>query len=134
MRRDVFFVAAALLGAVLLAGAATATPTTTDSTLNESDNGTQVGICMIGVDSPCNGEQWDGDDEPLPGDDETRESDGERIHPDDGANGSGDNESEVGICVIGTDSPCNADRWESFTSTPAGSILEFALEPLLGEL
>lgn len=38
----------------------------------QSDNGGQAGVCVIGTDSPCNGEQWDGDPvdvgDDLPGD------------------------------------------------------------------
>ena len=27
----------------------------------QSDTGGQAGVCVIGEESPCNGEQWDGD-------------------------------------------------------------------------
>ena len=27
----------------------------------QTADGGQVGVCVIGVDSPCNGEEWDGD-------------------------------------------------------------------------
>lgn len=46
----------------LIAGAGIALKATTDS------GETKVGVCVIGVDSPCNGEQWDGDTDRKPPD------------------------------------------------------------------
>lgn len=105
--------AALLVGVVLLAGlamAGAATATQADGTyhsLNESSNqtddgnGTGVGVCVIGVDSPCNGAKWDGDDDI--GDEQNTS---ERIEPVEGNGDSG----EVGICVTGVDSPCNGEE------------------------
>lgn len=135
MRRYVPIVAALLFGAVLLAGTATATATTVDSPLNESDNETEVGICVIGVDSPCNGEEWDGDES---GDNETASDlDEQPVRGNESADsgtaiGSGGSETDVGTCVIGADSPCNADRW--IAETPMPPTFEDVLKSLLSNL
>lgn len=124
MRRQTLPVAALLVGCLLLAGAATAAaaangPTAASSidgnetTANES---AQAGICVVGADSPCNGEQWDGDARTN----ESTES-GTAI-----GGGHGESGSDAGICVIGADSPCNDDRWERVTA-----VIDALLESLL---
>ena len=127
MRRTTAILATVLFGAVLLAGAATAASTgqgntpsaQVDSPTNESANDTaQVGICVTGVDSPCNGEAYDGDDEPKP------VPVSENVSAETGI-GVGD-DAQVGICVIGVDSPCNAEQWEEITDaadTPTIQVL-----------
>ena len=111
---------ALLVGAVLLAGlamAGAATATQADAQLGDEqingtdgDNGTDVGICMIGVDSACNGEQWDGDNE-------TTDSDAKRIGDDENQS----DDSAAGICMVGAGGPCNSDNSSSDSSnlTPA---------------
>jgi hypothetical protein len=65
--RTALLVGAVLLAGLGLAGAATAAPIDgSDHETNETTNtsgsaGAEVGICVTGVDSPCNGQQWDGD-------------------------------------------------------------------------
>lgn len=59
--------------------------------------GGEAGICVIGVDSECNADEWK---------DETEI--GDAIGEEDSAGGN-----DVGICVIGVDSPCNDERWGS---------------------
>lgn len=94
---------------------------TTDTTDSENGSEKQAGICTVGADSPCNGEQWDGDNgtqpdgEPIAGNEsdeakqilipEDQNRDGEI---DDRFQGD-DDEAEVGVCMIGVDSPCNGD-------------------------
>lgn len=76
---------AACLLAVLAAGAAAALPNEDTSIDDESEtNGTDAGICLVGADSPCNGDGVD----------------------DSAANGSGE-DGEMGVCVVGAGGPCN---------------------------
>jgi hypothetical protein len=102
MRTNVaLLVGAVLLGGLALAGTATAADGqyhSLNDSLADDDNGTDVGVCVIGVDSPCNGEGWDGDNETedeQPRDDERIGDDGES------------EDDEAGICLVGADSPCN---------------------------
>lgn len=82
-----------------------------------------VGICPVGADSPCN----DAADDRKAGDDdqvflpEDRDGDGEiddRFRGDDeeisdgepdNERGSGDEETDAGICLVDADSPCNGE-------------------------
>jgi len=105
-------VGAILLAGLAMAGAATATQTdgqyhSLDESINGTDDGneTGVGICVVGADSPCNGEQWDGDNETS--DDERQVSDDEQSE--DG--------SDAGICMVGAGGPCNGE--ESATNRTA---------------
>lgn len=67
---------------------------------NDTQNSSaEVGICVVGVDSPCNGDSVDGDGER-----------GERI-----GDGESDAAVDVGVCVVGADSPCNGDTAENRT-------------------
>lgn len=63
--RRSLLVGALLCCGLLLAGAVTAAPANgTGESIDDGANATestQVGICVVGADSPCNGEQWDGD-------------------------------------------------------------------------
>lgn len=112
---------------VLLAGAAIATPdspTDDGPAINDSDSerdNTTAGICVTGVDSPCNGEQWDGDRPART--DETTDS-GPTI-------GEG---ADLGICRIGVESPCNAEVWEDlpvdFSELPGGDAVVGTLRSL----
>jgi hypothetical protein len=103
--RVALLVGAVLLGGLALAGTATATHAdgqyhSLNDSIDTDENGTDVGVCMIGSDSPCNGEQWDGDNEI--GDEQPRDTD---RTSDDGAA----EDDEVGICLVGADSACNGD-------------------------
>lgn len=109
-----------LVGAVLLvglglAGAATAVPADDNSiseqtigddtdTNNETTDDGDVGICVTGVDSECNGEEYDGDND-------TATDDGQRIGSDD------DDGDDAGICMIGVDSECNGDENDGTPAT-----------------
>jgi len=81
------------------------------------DDEAEVGICVVGVDSPCNGENASagaeiGDNSSEDGEmwiPEDQDRDGEI---DDRFEGD-DNSTEMGICAIGVDSPCNGDRAEN---------------------
>jgi len=98
-------VGAILLAGLAMAGAATATQAdgqyhSFDESINGTDgdgNETGVGICVVGADSPCNGEQWDDDNET---------SDDDRQLGDDEQSDEGD----AGICMVGAGGPCNGDQ------------------------
>jgi hypothetical protein len=85
-----------------------------------------MGVCRVGVDSPCNSEQWDGD-RPARTNETTSESGSGVAGPP-----SEDTSSEVGICQVGADSPCNSERWASvpvdWQSVPGGDILRSVLQ------
>lgn len=111
------------MGAVLLAGLATAGAATAtqadaqpaDQRINgtDGDNGTDVGICMIGVDSPCNGEQWDGDNETT---DDSGASDSETNHADRIGDSDDAGDDDAGICLVGAGGPCNGEDSSSNSS------------------
>lgn len=107
--RQPLLVAAVLLCGLLLVATATAT-TAADGgdsigSNETATNDTQAGVCVIGVDSPCNGEQWDGDD---PNGSTTETGVGETVERTTNASG----EASAGICVVGADSPCNSEQWD----------------------
>lgn len=95
----------------------------------------EVGICVVGVDSPCNGDSRTNADQETATGEKTSEGDGQMWIPedqnrdgqiddrfkDDEAVHSG--KAEAGICVVGADSPCNGDEGsasgEIETGTPA---------------
>lgn len=79
--------------------------TAVDPTLDAVDSD-DTGICLVGVDSPCNDAPSDdtSDDDQI-GIPEDQDGDGEI---DDRFRG-GDDEADVGICLVGVDSPCNGD-------------------------
>jgi len=125
-------------GLTLAAGAA-ASPTdvspATDDPSPVADNGTDgndtaVGVCVIGVDSPCNGERWDGNLTPVD----------DRPAPVDGVDGrlpaNGSESADVGICRVGVDSPCNADRWSglpvNLDAVPGGDLIADTLSRVFG--
>ncbi|KAI5361527.1 hypothetical protein Slin14017_G082600 [Septoria linicola] len=90
------------------------------------------GICMIGVDSPCNGDAWDKNGldgkgwsdhrKKLFGDfrasEEKRDAEPEPVPAPAPAPIAVEQEKreaepqDIGICVIGVDSPCNGDAWD----------------------
>jgi hypothetical protein len=122
-------------GLTLAAGAA-ASPTdvspATDDPSPVADNGTDgndtaVGICVVGADSPCNGERWDGDGNRTAGDGTLTPVDGGDRPTDDAQppklpdeNRTAGNDTAVGICVVGADSPCNGERWDGDRTTENG--------------
>lgn len=136
MRTSVaLFVGAVLLGGFVLGGSVTAAQSA-DSTHNGTDTGdndTEVGICVIGVDSPCNGDEWDGDEndteggslQPVADGDESDDSVEPRTDDKRGSVDDGQTDSEVGICLLGADTACNtphsADAANGFVS---GSPIE----------
>lgn len=63
-----------LFVAIAVAVTSFALPATAQSALDDAPtasetpgtpNGDDAGICQVGVDSPCNGEEWDGDGLPI---------------------------------------------------------------------
>ncbi len=126
MRRTLLSLCAALaVLSVAVGGAYAAGPMDTTTPSTDDDDGGDVGICMVGADSPCNGpaaengttdathptpvndstadDGNDSDEQPqilLP---EDQNRDGEI---DDRFRGN-DSKTEAGICVVGADSPCN---------------------------
>lgn len=116
--RVALLVGAVLLGALVLAGSATALQADGQThVINDSANRTtnetsaQVGVCMVGVDSPCNGEPWDG------GATESERSTGV-------ANDTTTDEGTAGICLVGADSPCNGQHHDD-----AGKIVPIGDAP-----
>jgi len=135
MRRTIAILVTVLFSAVLLAGTVTAASTVqgdgpsaqVDSPTNESANDTaQVGICVTGVDSPCNGEAYDGDDQPKP----VPISENESADTGTGIGVGGGDDAQVGICVIGADSPCNAEQWEDITDTADTPTIQVLLKTI----
>ncbi|HWG92063.1 MAG TPA: hypothetical protein VNZ52_14535, partial [Candidatus Thermoplasmatota archaeon] len=85
----------------------------------------QVGICVIGVKSPCNGDA-DGEqvkDGPEAGDQIWCITDPCELPPESGE------DQRVGVCVVGVDSPCNGDEQPDASKDP-NTVPEG--EPLFG--
>lgn len=143
MRTSVaLLVGAVLLTAFALAGSATATQSA-DSVLNgtdSGDDGPEVGVCMIGVDSPCNGEEWDGDENDTKGDNLQPVADGneksgavENRTEKDGHDTvtDGDGEHEAGNCLVDADTACNNDFWaDGSNGFVPGSPIETAVRAI----
>lgn len=143
MRTSVaLLVGAVLLTAFALAGSATATQSA-DSAHNgtdSGDDGPEVGVCMIGVDSPCNGEEWDGDENDTNGGNLQPVADGnesndvvdnrtEKDGHDTVTDGGG--EHEAGICLVGADTACNNDFWaDGSNGFVPGSPIETAVRAI----
>jgi hypothetical protein len=116
MQRKITPLLTALALVVVAAGGVAAADTSTSIGTPSNDTGdADVGICLVGADSPCN----DTPDEPDTGDrigandsddehsvwiPEDRNRDGEI---DDRFRGGTDREAEAGVCLVGADSPCN---------------------------
>lgn len=87
---------------------------TTDSEEGSHADEAEAGICVVGADSPCNGESTDG--EHIGNDSD----DGKQIMIPEDQNRDGeiddrftnDENADVGVCIIGADSPCNSDDKE----------------------
>ncbi|MFC7060226.1 hypothetical protein [Halovenus salina] len=96
----------------------------TNITANDaSDDGGDVGICLVGADSPCNdapedandtntndsehiGDDTDADDGRM-GIPEDQDGDGEIDERFQGDDSDAESGSDAGICLVGADSPCN---------------------------
>jgi hypothetical protein len=134
MRRTLLSLCAALaVLSVAVGGAHAAGITDTTTPSSDDGDGGDVGICLVGADSPCNdaedtsgdasdsedaneseaidgedsedGQMWIPEDQNRDGDidDRFKGNDSDRIE-------SGtDSETEAGICLVGADSPCNGD-------------------------
>ncbi len=82
-----------------------------------NDDEADVGICVIGVDSPCNSPPWntiDNPDAPIadPAPQPPAPDPEPGPVPDNPDDGNNDDEADVGVCVIGVDSPCNSPPWD----------------------
>lgn len=107
-----------LLAGLALAGAAV----TVSASDTNSDDDHDLGICLEGADTPCTDELADDDlatddyndsDEVTEGDTVYEENDTitrEVLNESDEY--SDDTDVDAGICVIGADSPCNAEEYE----------------------
>lgn len=115
---------------VAVGGAAAAdAPGTTTPAVDAPDPGDtptadgDVGICVVGADSPCNGPAAENGTSntthPTPVNDPTEIDDGDGTIVDDGDDAAeNDSDADAGICLVGADTPCNdgGDRTDDGTA------------------
>ena len=104
---------------------------TTDSGEVSHADEAEAGICVVGADSPCNGESADG--ERIGNDSD----DGKQIMIPEDQNRDGeiddrftnDENADVGVCIIGADSACNSDDKEDGKVGAGGADEEQIMVP-----